>query len=415
MTKKRRLLLIVGGQIIFWCTMWFSIHQGTQRQRMEEKNPPSARPVAIPFGTAVRSRMIEADPAETRLSAKDNAANDYRRAFALLEKLTKREKDMMSYRAVLKEEPSAVEVEALLTKIEPIIALLREGAAKPACDWRLHDLRTLTTTTHMSKAWDLAQIAFWDAKQRVHDQPNSSVADVRALNQLSNSMDAGTGSSLNHLGTQALISQFIKDWAAELPAQDRRELLTMWIQPDFLAVAQSCNRSEIETNLQLIDLYKSGVDFEGKPLSEWTKRMGAGLFGSDSATQKRTRKGFEKLARVADESVFWSDEKFDQWCQQVADMPTWEDGSNPIQTFAGIRRDLRTSLRQRAMTAAGLALMDEGMAALARFPDPLNGETFQYRVMDDQNAFQLQSTVLHKGKPVSLTFRRGEKGTTTAP
>ena len=138
---------------------------GTDSNAAKKNAPPASGSVGSKPNAATRSRLIEAevDPeAELVLSTRDNTATEWRKAFALMDKLTVREN------AIIKPKPPAdppateAEISALLKKIAPIIALLREGASKPDCDLGIRYLSFDSPFPHFPKAHALAVIARFD-------------------------------------------------------------------------------------------------------------------------------------------------------------------------------------------------------------------------------------------------------------
>lgn len=63
----------------------------------------------------------------------------------------------------------------------------------------------------------------------------------------------------------------------------------------------------------------------------------------------------------------------------------------------------RPAVVQRALVTAGLAVVQDGPGAMARYLDPATGQAFTYR--ETETGFELQSGYQHRNKPVTMTFR----------
>ncbi|HEX8372948.1 MAG TPA: hypothetical protein VF585_09220 [Chthoniobacterales bacterium] len=91
----RRLLLTIGALVtvlLLAILFWSGTLRDEAHARKKSKRSVSASSAQHP-NASTRSRMIEADAEEKpKLSAKDNAATDWRKAFALADRLNDREK-----------------------------------------------------------------------------------------------------------------------------------------------------------------------------------------------------------------------------------------------------------------------------------------------------------------------------------
>ena len=394
MSKKRRLLLIFGGIALIAFTIYRSTKERfpTTAQRTANISHSTATPLEK---TVTRSRMIEPDPTETRLSAKDNAATDYRKAFALIEKLTPRELAIMNSKTP---QPSASDTEntALLEKISPLLAALEAGANKSGCDWGIRHLDGGKLISFLTPARTLFQIALWDAAQHISEEPEKAVRDLYAVHQLANNLDLGFTSGLMNGAIQERIAEFVGEHAEQL-TPDFRAFLVIYL--DNAQLSDSFERSlksESDLGQTWIQTLRSGYHSDGTPLTDaeraaWLPTQ----YGKDFVEV------LDKNQRVASElnqSLFWSDKKFGDWLRQ-------HQATLNITVYSKVRDDMRAEIVRHMMVSAGLTVLNDGAAALTRYPDPFSAEKFQYRLANDGNSFELQSTVLQKGKPVSLTFR----------
>ena len=108
-----------------------------------------------------------------RAAAAPNAAEVYRRAFDAMPKLTAAEQRIIDSR------PNGAEAEALSRKLAPALALYRQAANLPRCNWGLdltkQDISFKSLLPHMLPLDQLAKVAAWEAERVKKSDPAAFV------------------------------------------------------------------------------------------------------------------------------------------------------------------------------------------------------------------------------------------------
>lgn len=347
--------------------------------------------------------ILETEPRTPEtVPTQDNAAVLYRKAFALVDQLTEREKQILRSPSKVDPQPTAEEVETLLEKIDPMIVLLREAAALPACDWNLGHLSASTDFSHLGKADLLASAALWDSVQRLADEPREAVKNIQAAYHLGNSLQQGVISAMVNITIHQRAAALLAKHASTLPATEREVLLAenstsyMWVA--VRAAYESEAQFVVNSLRGLQDKYQNGY-----PLTKDDQEFIEALGSTPDAISK-VMTSYQQLAAVLPDLLLWSDADFAQWeanFQKNASIPAV---SAMTDVYTSTRLTSRRALVMDTMTNAGLAVLNGGIEELRHFPDPLTQEPFAHRLVDDHGSFELQSKILHKEKPITVTF-----------
>ena len=109
-----------------------------------------------------------------RAAETPNAADVYHRAFDAMPKLTEAEQ------ALLRGQPLGAEAAALSSKLAPALALYRQAANMPRCDWGIdlekQDISFKTLLPHMAPLDQLSKVAAWEAERVKQSDPAAFVA-----------------------------------------------------------------------------------------------------------------------------------------------------------------------------------------------------------------------------------------------
>lgn len=104
-----------------------------------------------------------------RAVAAPNAADIYRRAFAAMPKLTDAEQKL------LQGQPAGAEAVALSQKLAPALALYRQAANLPGCDWGIdlakQEISFKSLLPHMLPLDNMAKVAAWEAERVKKSDP----------------------------------------------------------------------------------------------------------------------------------------------------------------------------------------------------------------------------------------------------
>ncbi len=109
-----------------------------------------------------------------RAGAAPNAAEVYRRAFAALPKLSAADQKL------LQDQPTGPEAAALSRRLAPALALYRQAANLPKCDWGIdlnkQDISFKSLLPHMGPMDQLSKVAAWEAERVKKNDPAAFVA-----------------------------------------------------------------------------------------------------------------------------------------------------------------------------------------------------------------------------------------------
>jgi hypothetical protein len=329
---------------------------------------------AITGNCSTRSRAIEADPHEmSALSTRNNAATSWRKAFTLIHELNPCESEILRrhlfFDPHLEPLPTDDEISAVLERIAPIIALLREGAIKPGCDWGARPLSSLEGFSEQSNVLFLASIACFEASERIHTQPAEAAEDLKALQHLGNTVNQTVSGALSISAVQEEIFSFMSHHTDSFPDAIRADLKSTILNQTALVNAfQECFQT------------LSCVDNQG------------------------TTDDLRKSAMVS-QMLWMSDEEFERWKTSFsAEHPTVEGeyDASDLGIFTKARVRARESIVHKTMCLAALSMKDEGLSALNHYPDPFTGKAFSYSDTG-KSGFLLPSQVYH-GRPIMRSF-----------
>lgn len=117
-----------------------------------------------------------ASSADTDFGDRDNAATWYRRAIERMERLDRKEWELIwQFQSDRSQEPSP-ELRAVLAKAQPIIDLFRRGSTRPWSDFALDDFQSLTTPGPQQALQQVVSLAQVDAIVRLHDGHTTDAA-----------------------------------------------------------------------------------------------------------------------------------------------------------------------------------------------------------------------------------------------
>lgn len=359
--------------------------------------------LSLTASASSRSRAIEQDSEETRLKSSENAATFYRKAYALLDQLSQRENAVMDDRNPARPAPIAEEIAALLAKIRPIIALLREGSLRTECEWNDGELSIWNSPFQStSKALLLAHVALWDASQRVKNQPQESVENFQAVDRLGNTIQAAFVGGLVNVAIHSKMAKFISVHGNEFSAAERKQLAENLASSELKASLQAAYSAENLFNRNTLESIKSGRKPDGTPFTPEEEKIHEALKQQYAGKLDKALVDCQNLGDGLKNSLDWSDQEFTQWMNQFKQTAAAPDN---LPMYLMMRENMRAGLVRQKMTAAGLMVLDGGLNVLSQIKDPISYNSFSYKISPDKNSFELQSIVTAKGKPVSLTFQ----------
>lgn len=351
----------------------------------------------------------DAPPAER---AGVDASSFYKDAFVLYDRLTEEEKGMMRH---ANEEVEAEKADALFAKIQPIMELLRRGAAADFCEWGLGPLRFDTPMPQIVKSQLLANVALWNAAYRFPSEPDGAIDDLAARARLGHDLgDTLIGwvveSSFERSATD-LLRQNAPSLSGEALARAHGFLGSSTLDADISrAMASEMQFSQSffqgllaqkpEERLTVTQTLKILLN---KPDDSEEARQVASLM-RDPALLEAEFQRVQKMQAQAAEAMFWPDAQFNEWAQQF---DTSYASAHPltvssIETTSEMRAKFQSRRIEREMLNVGLAVLESGPDQASRSRDPVTGRSFVY--LPKPGGFELQSTFQYKGKPVTMGF-----------
>ena len=344
-----------------------------------------------------------------------DASNIYKNAFVLFDRLTDEEKKMVRQP---RDEVDAEKAAALFEKLRAIMDLLREAAKADYCDWGLAPYTFDTPMPHISKAVDLGKLALWAAGYQIGSDPAASIDALAIRAQL--------GHNLADTLIGLLVETNFEKGALDLLHQNLGALDAATTMKASDLVRASTVDSDVT---RAFEAEVAGADMMGKQLAvesaEERGKMLASLVGrSDQPAEERaeTAQRFEAIfrdpAKVLEETAYMRE--IEQRLGNAMLLPeaefqrVWSAIENELSTsnhllariavpsFTAVQVKMQQTRVERTLLDAGLDVLQNGPAQLARYRDPATGNALLY--IPTHRGFDLRSTYAVKGKPVTLSF-----------
>lgn len=377
--------------------------------------PPAAPdPEAHLAGTSARTPATTPAPPVAPVSGEPwhepvartgvDASNFYKNAFVLFDQLTEEEIKMIR---APKEEVDAEKAAALFEKIRAIMDLLREAAAADYCEWGLAPYSFDTPMPHITKAQDLGRLALWAAAYQFPTDPSAALDDLAVRGRL--------GHHLADTVIGLLVETNFEKTAHDLV----RENLGSFDAPTASVAARFVLISDINRDIaRAFASEVASVASGAKQLAATSVEEGAQLLGAaGSAEVEKALAIFSDPARLAAEVAFiratedtmskamkWPEAQFQTWWKGVEGEIA---NGHPlaqltIPNIAGVQARVQQRRVERTILGAGLDVLQNGPAQLARYRDPATGKALTY--VRTPSGFDLRSTYQVKGKPVTFSF-----------
>jgi hypothetical protein len=329
-----------------------------------------------------------ATPAPPAVTA-TNAADFYRKAFALYDALTEEEKKVLGD---WKAEVDTDQVAQLCQKVAPIVDLMLDAASQTNCDWGLgpttSDGFVTALLPNLKRCRDLARTATWSAAHCRAEDAAAAASDVLATLQVGHNVAQQSAllGFLVEIAIQGLADDFIARNAARFVGAESDRLI------------KALNDARYEENFYRAIEQEANLSLSKEAMSGST---GAG----DSEMRRQVSEFEHEFASVLTQP----EAEYQAW---LVRLQAAQD-TNPLlkELWSGMEMMMnkaRTVVVQHAMLSAGLTALQSGRDGLATYPDPSTGQPFQYQETAD--GFQLQSAYQLQGQPVTMTFRRQSGG-----
>jgi hypothetical protein len=395
--QKTKWMLITGAALIVVFVFLllrshsFAPAQPTSPAKVTvQKQPASASPPRVTPLKLSGSAQTNSSPDAAKQS---NAADLYRQAFALYDALSMEDKDIL---ADWKKEVDPAKAAELLQKIQPILNLLRQGAATGKCDWGLGKIGLATSTPHLGQGRNLGRVALWGAAQTFKSDPNAGAELVASELQLGKNVgDSTLLGMLVNSSMQRGAMELLCTNAIALNATATDKLVTILGATDYDESFFRSLDGESEMTAHFADDIESGK----QPLNFDTV---TNIPPAEAAAQLRQIADFQKAYLQAMESA---EVDMVAWSNQVAAITATNAFAEMfLPSYDAVFEQARRTRVERTMISAGLTYRQEGAGALAKFPDPSTGQPFIYE--PTTNGFRLRSTFIFREQPVSMSFPR---------
>jgi hypothetical protein len=359
-----------------------------------------------------------------------NAADFYRKAFALYDALSDQEKNSLGdWRTQLEADQAA----QLCGKVAPILDLMHQAAAVTNCDWGTGPITVEAAEAflpYLNRGRALARTANWSAAHCRAGESGGATDDLLSSLQVAHNLSqfAMIG-FLVDTAIQGITTAFIAENAWKFSNSDTTRLIRALNDPQYeedlyRAIEQEAdlNSSQRKGNQLPPDFFigdtltlnspqrkgdqlPSGVNPElihagpeGQPMVAVENPLPSGV---TPEMIRQTADFVREFATV----LAQPDAQYQQWLSRVQAAQE----SNPylkeiLPTMQNVVDKARAGVVTRTMTLAGLAVLQSGQESLLSYPDPSTGQPFQYQETAD--GFQLQSVYQIKGQPVTMTFRQ---------
>jgi hypothetical protein len=418
--RKRKPLLLGAATLALLaliCWLFWGSHPSSAPAKPESPRvsaPYIGQPVQPPPWTItppLRTEEAATSPTPPAATA-TNAADLYRKAFALFDALTDEEKNIVrDWKAAIDADQAA----KLCEKIRPILDLMHQAAAQTNCDWDTGPLTVDTLLPYLSPSSLLGKASLWNA---VHCRTGDAVKatdDLLAGLQLGHHVSQSQSGLLGFIletFIQGYMAAFVAENASQFVGTSRIRLIRAFgdvsyeegfyrsIDQEADCLVRLALKIESLPSAKAGELIRtmtgqSAEEGSNMDLSRWTLaiRQVAALqreYGSDLMKDETQYQVWLRRVQAAQETnpmmkILW-----------------------PTTPLDGIFDRARAVVVQRAMVTAGLALIQDGPDSLAVHADPATGKPFVYQETAD--GFQLQSTYQLKGKAVVMTFQRQQSG-----
>lgn len=312
------------------------------------------------------------------------------------------------------EEVDAEKAEALFAKIQPIMELLRRGAAADYCDWGLGPLSFDTPLTYIGKSQSLAALALWNAAYRFPSDAAGAIDDLATRaglgHHLSDTLIGWLVDASFEKSATRLLLQNASSLNEEGRARAQEFLSSSIIDPDIRRAMEGemqFSRNAFEKlAAQRPEERPTFAQLQGVPddLKDSEENRKFDSLIRDTAWLEAEFQQVRKMQSEMDEAMFWPDARFNEWAQQFTKAFAAEHplANSAIGVFPGTRTKLQALRIEREMMNAGLAVLQSGPDQLNQSRDPVTGRPFAYAPTPD--GFELRSAFQVKGKPVTMTF-----------
>jgi hypothetical protein len=340
----------------------------------------------------------------------DNAALQYWQAVATLPALDATQEKMLENWATT---PLGLSTSKLLDQCQTSLTYMRRAATMRECDWGLDYKEGVSLhLPHLAKGRLLARIAMLDARRALAAGDISKTGEdmgiaVTLARQLGR--DYTLVSMLVCYAIEGMVIDTIAPHVPELaiPYDDASRAFAALPPAPSLEHATQCEKRMASSIIQQLRAA------EEKQTGSWHETWLA-ILGPDTDEALKKVESFEQVITQLEafQSVYDElealvalppaefDAKFPEFVKKAG-------AANPMAKLLLPAMDKVIATKRRsevrmAMLMAGIALVESGPEKIAEFKDPFGDGPFGYKKLE--NGFELSSTFVHEGQPVTLVI-----------
>ena len=402
----------VGALVLLLVIGWFVVR--------EEPPPPTEQPPARVVNAAPRERSVaplftapdEEAARETptnqvaeSATANTNAAVIYGQAFALFNALSKEEKGLITdWRTNV---DAATEAE-LCEKLQPICDLMHQAATVSNCDWGVEQpIMPETRLPYLSPSRNLARAGVWSATHCRKSDPSAAIDDLVATSQLGQKVTSPAIliGHLVHMAIQGTVIDSVAEHASVLLRTGDTRLADLFNNDNFDEGLRGAFVAEADMLKRQIDrLAALPPEDAMRELTQIADDSNPKIQSTDMAQAFADLRQAAELQQQYAQALDLPEAEYRQWQSRVDEIGKSNPFVESFVTGLGKAVDRTQAMTVRsAMATAGLAVLQDGPAALQTNPDPTTGQPFAYTQTAD--GFELQSSFQFQEKPVKLTFK----------
>jgi hypothetical protein len=325
-----------------------------------------------------------------------NAANIYRKAFALLDALSDDEKKIVNSWED-KVDP-AVEAE-LCEKVMPIAVLAHEAAAVTNCDWGADKATLEGRMPLFDHARALARTAVWHAAHCRQDDNDGMADDLEATVRVGQNVSRFLIGHLVDTVIESRVMDYLATRASALPGDVAARLGQLFEDGKYEESFFRALESEANLTSQLGGQYVAQID------KAQQQRQ-----GDDQISSMAREQGVAMVRQAAEwereyvQALSLPDVQYQAWLDKLHTAQQ----ANPLlsalwPSLDNVLEKTRITVIKRTMISAGLAVIQDELDALQNHLDPASGKPFVYEATGD--GFQLESTCKSNDKPVVMSFQ----------
>jgi hypothetical protein len=364
-----------------------------------------------------------AQPADAKPDLANNAALKYSQAFALLGNLNRDQHKLLERWDKI---PLDAAARKLIHDSGNSRVYLHRGAKLQRCDWSLNyedGIRLLLP--HLGKARTLASVAALHARHEFEQGHwKAGTEDVVDLLKLARHLEANP-MIIQNLVAYAIETTAIKaaaPYLAELKAVLPKAASAVLDAPPAGPTLQEMVLFEKQIGARWLiqELKQAEQHKEGSWKDVWKEILSAPEEGAKvDRNLAKSAKTFEQAVKLLDDLLPWYDKLAKvtalPWKEFDAEYPDFNKkakAANPLAGYVLPAMDraiasVRRAQTQRALFKAALAVVQGGQDKLKDIRDPYGDGPFEYRALD--KGFELRSSLIVRGQPVTLTVGKGKE------